>query len=69
MQMLVHSHEFNLVMERFERMENRLGRMESDITTLKVQGNRNEVAIRELQDDMREVKQDVKWLKRSQGSS
>lgn len=45
----------------------RVGKMGKDITTLKVQGDRNEVAIRNLQDEIKEVRQDIKWLKRSRG--
>lgn len=45
-----------------------VGKMGKDITTLKVQGDRNEAAIRNLQDEMKEVRQDIKWLKRSQGA-
>lgn len=42
--------------------------IKKDIQMLKVQGDKNEVAIQEIRDDIREVKDDVKWLKRSAGS-
>lgn len=48
-------------------IKNRLMQIERDVKTLKIQGDRNEVAIRELRDDVKDLQHDMKWLKRSQG--
>lgn len=45
----------------------RLDGIANDVQTLKVQGDRNEVAIGRVDDRLNGLETDMKWLKRSQG--
>lgn len=55
------------LMDVLRDMHRELVAIKADVTTLKIQGDRNEVSIKYLTDRVIDIEKDVKWLKRSQG--